>query len=61
MDSHDLESSNSADLLRQELKEWEHEFALNNNGCKPGKADIKANPKIGMWDLRVFGNNDHTN
>lgn len=34
--------------LRLELKTWESDFAKSHNGSKPGRDDIKANPKIGM-------------
>lgn len=34
--------------LRLELKTWELDFAKSHNGSKPGRHDIKANPKIGM-------------
>ena len=40
-----LEQSN---LLRQELKAWEREFAAANDGRKAGREDIKQNPAIGM-------------
>lgn len=32
--------------LRLELKTWESDFAKSHNGSKPGRDDIKANPKI---------------
>lgn len=34
--------------LRLELKTWESDFAKSHNGSKPGRDDIKANPKISM-------------
>lgn len=34
--------------LRQELKDWEREFAAGNNGQKAGREDIKQNSHIGM-------------
>src|SRR4051812_23406583 len=34
-------------ILRQELKQWEKEFAANNGGKKAGREDIKANANIG--------------
>ena len=40
-----LEQSN---LLRQELKAWEREFAAANGGRKAEREDIKQNPTIGM-------------
>ena len=40
-----LEQSN---LLRQELKAWEREFAAANGGRKAGRDDIKQLPAIGM-------------
>ena len=40
-----LERSN---LLRQELKLWEREFAAANGGRKAERDDIKQHPAIGM-------------
>ena len=39
-----LEQSN---LLRQELKAWEREFAAANGGRKAERDDIKQHPAIG--------------
>lgn len=33
--------------LRAELKQWESDWASSNDGCKPGRQDIKDNPSIG--------------
>ncbi|KAI9739615.1 MAG: DNA replication regulator sld2 [Cirrosporium novae-zelandiae] len=35
-----------AEALRQELKDWEYEFATANGGRKAGRDDIKANHQI---------------
>lgn len=35
-------------VLRQELKDWEREFAAGNGGMKAGREDIKQNSHIGM-------------
>jgi DNA replication and checkpoint protein len=34
-------------ILRQELKDWEKEFADANSGRKAGRDDIKKHPTIG--------------
>lgn len=33
-------------LLRQDLKVWEKQFAAQNDGRKAGRDDIKANAEI---------------
>lgn len=33
-------------ILRDELKSWENQFKLDNNGRKPSRADIKSNTEI---------------
>ncbi len=33
--------------IRQELKDWEKQFAAANDGRKAGREDIKKNPAIG--------------
>ena len=44
MDRSELETR--ANELRQELKAWEKSFALQNEGRKAGRDDIKANASI---------------
>lgn len=33
-------------ILRDELKSWENQFKLDNDGRKPSREDIKSNPAI---------------
>ena len=42
------EISKRSNSLRLELKIWEKEFALANNGQKASRDDIKKNHEIGM-------------
>lgn len=39
--------SGQSNVLRQELKTWEREFAAANGGRKAGRDDIKQHPAIG--------------
>lgn len=41
----------SAQELRTDLKQFEGEWAKQNNGSKPSREDIKNNPDIGKVSL----------
>lgn len=43
-----------ANVLKQELKVWEKDFAATNEGRKPSREDIKKNPEIGRCSLNCF-------
>lgn len=36
-----------SNAIRLELKQWEKQFAVVNNGCKAGRDDIKKDAAIG--------------
>ena len=46
----DSQACNRSVILRQELKEWEQQFAANNADRKAGREDIKKHPAIGTID-----------